>query len=102
MLSAILNSFLPYPLFLSLSFITKVSIYIQTGITYKKPKIIPGKADADKQDVSVPITMVLDNAGYNKAPEVTEYAAANKINLMFFPPYSPNFNLIERLWKFFK
>ncbi len=53
-------------------------------------------------NVSVPITIVLDNAGYNKAPEVTEYAATNDINLLFLPPYSPNLNLIERLWKFFK
>jgi len=53
-------------------------------------------------NVSVPITIVLDNAGYNKAPEVTEYAAANDINLLFLPPYSPNLNLIERLWRFFK
>ncbi|MBR1527996.1 MAG: transposase [Oscillospiraceae bacterium] len=24
----------------------------------------------------------------------------NNINLIFLPPYSPNLNLIERLWKF--
>ena len=53
-------------------------------------------------DPSVPITIVLDNAGYNKALEVKEYAALNKINLMFLPTYSPNLNLIERLWRFFK
>jgi len=53
-------------------------------------------------DISVPITLVLDNAGYNKAEEVTEYAAKNSINLLFLPPYSPNLNLIERLWRFFK
>ena len=52
--------------------------------------------------ISIPITIVLDNAGYNKASEVTEYAAKNGINLLFLPPYSPNLNLIERLWRFFK
>ena len=51
---------------------------------------------------SVPITCILDNAGYNKAKEVTEYANENNINLLFLPPYSPNLNLIERLWRFFK
>ena len=56
----------------------------------------------DAHDVSVPITIVLDNAGYNKAPEVTEYAVTNDINLLFLPAYSPNLNLIERLWRFFK
>ena len=53
-------------------------------------------------DISVPITLILDNAGYNKAEEVTEYATENSINLLFLPPYSPNLNLIERLWRFFK
>ena len=56
----------------------------------------------DAHDISVPITIVLDNAGYNKAPEVTEYVAENNIRLLFLPAYSPNLNLIERLWRFFK
>jgi len=53
-------------------------------------------------DISVSITIVIDNAGYNKASEVTEYADKNNIELLFLPPYSPNLNLIERLWRFFK
>ena len=53
-------------------------------------------------DARIPIRIVLDNAPYNKVSEVREYAAANKINLMFLPSYSPNLNLIERLWRFFK
>ena len=68
-----------------------VDLLHQLGFTYKKPKIIPGKADADKQMeyLEENLRPAFDNAGYNKAPEVTEYAAANKINLMFLPPYSP-------------
>ena len=53
-------------------------------------------------DASTPITVVLDNARYNKVSEVSEYAATNNIKLMLLPPYSPNLNLIERLWRFFK
>jgi len=33
---------------------------------------------------------------------VMEEAAALGIELLFLPPYSPNLNLIERLWKFVK
>ena len=36
---------------------------------------------------------------YNK---VTEQAEMLDINTLFLPPYSPNLNLIERLWKFTK
>lgn len=31
-----------------------------------------------------------------------EYLRNSKIKLAFFPSYSPNLNLIEQLWKFFK
>ena len=46
--------------------------------------------------------LVLDNASYNKAMRVREQAKASQITLKFQPPYSPNLNLIERLWKFMR
>ena len=55
-----------------------------------------------KHDDEIEITVVLDNARYNRAKEVTEYASQHKINLLFLPSYSPNLNLIERFWKYFK
>jgi len=33
---------------------------------------------------------------------IIELAAQLGIELLFLPPYSPNLNLIERLWKFVK
>jgi len=48
------------------------------------------------------IYLVLDNAGYYNSDDVREYATAMGIVLLFLPPYSPNLNLIERLWKYFK
>ena len=50
----------------------------------------------------VPITLVLDNARYQKCRVVFELAAALHIELLYLPAYSPNLNLIERLWKFVK
>ncbi|MDR1364811.1 MAG: transposase [Oscillospiraceae bacterium] len=38
---------------------------------------------------------------YNKSKATTEYAETKNIKLHFFPAYSPNLNLIERLWKVF-
>jgi len=47
-----------------------------------------------------PITLVLDNARYQHARVVEELAEQLNIELLFLPTYSPNLNLIERLWKF--
>lgn len=47
-----------------------------------------------------PLTLVLDNARYQRCRLVMDVAAALEIELLFLPPYSPNLNLIERLWKF--
>jgi transposase len=45
------------------------------------------------------IHIILDNAGYHKSYKVRDYAKAMKIKLHYLPPYSPNLNPIERLWK---
>ena len=49
-----------------------------------------------------PNYIVLDNARYQHCKLVMETAKQLQINLVFLPPYSPNLNLIERLWKFVK
>jgi transposase len=48
----------------------------------------------------LPITIVLDNARYQHCRLVIAWAAQLDIELLFLPPYSPNLNLIERLWRF--
>lgn len=52
--------------------------------------------------VGIPITIFLDNARYQKCALVKETAQRLKIELCFLPSYSPNLNLIERVWKFVK
>ena len=48
------------------------------------------------------IYLILDNARYNRSKKVAAYVKKHKrLRLMFLPPYAPNLNLIERLWKFF-
>lgn len=51
---------------------------------------------------SPPITLVLDNARYQRCNLVIDLALELGIELLFLPPYSPNLNLIERLWKLTK
>lgn len=48
------------------------------------------------------ITIVLDNAKYQLCKAVKEKAEELGIELLFLPTYSPNLNLIERLWRFVK
>ena len=54
------------------------------------------------QGLSGPITLVLDNARYQRNAVVQDLAKELGITLLFLPSYSPNLNLIERLWKFIK
>lgn len=48
------------------------------------------------------IYIILDNARYHYSKEVKEWLQGKNVKLVFLPAYSPNLNLIERLWKFFK
>jgi transposase len=52
--------------------------------------------------LGIPITLFLDNARYQKCELVTKLASTLDIELCYLPAYSPNLNLIERLWKFVK
>ena len=49
-----------------------------------------------------PITLVLDNAKYQRCYISQTAAKMLNIELLFLPPYSPNLNLIERVWKFLR
>jgi transposase len=48
------------------------------------------------------VTVVLDNARYQRNEVVQALAAELSIALLYLPSYSPNLNLIERLWRFLK
>jgi transposase len=48
----------------------------------------------------IPIKIVLDNARYQHCDLVQQAAQKLGISLLFLPSYSPNLNIIERLWKF--
>lgn len=60
------------------------------------------KIAAAYADVGLPITLVPDNARYQKCQSVFDKAEALGIELLYLPAYSPNLNLIERLWRFVK
>jgi len=55
-----------------------------------------------KRGFKSPVTLVLDNARYQRCRLVQDLASTLKIDLLFLPSYSPNLNLIERYWKYLK
>ena len=48
------------------------------------------------------IHLYVDNARYYRSKLVQEFLLTSRIQMHFLPPYSPNLNPIERLWKFIK
>ena len=48
------------------------------------------------------IYVIADNARYYRSKVVKAFLINSRIKLIFLPPYSPNLNLIERLWKYFR
>jgi transposase len=48
------------------------------------------------------IYFICDNARYNRNRMLQDWAAGQRIEFKFLPPYSPNLNLIERLWRFLR
>ena len=59
------------------------------------------KIEAKHPDAET-IYIIVDNARYYRSCLLKEHVEGTKIKLIFLPPYSPNLNLIERYWKFFK
>jgi transposase len=53
-------------------------------------------------DKNIPLAFFIDNASWHKTLKVQEYCENNNITLLFLPPYSPQFNPIERVWSFLK
>ena len=52
-----------------------------------------------KHPFQVKIHVILDRAPYNRGKDLQRFAKKIGIKLHYLPPYSPNLNPIERLWK---
>lgn len=60
------------------------------------------KAIEEKYSAMTTIYIICDNAKYYKSRIVQGYLETSKVKFIHLPSYSPNLNLIERLWKLFK
>ncbi len=74
--------------------ITKQYATVNGGFIIDFFKLIKEQYVADK-----PIHLILDGAGYHGSDVAKSEAETLGIILHYLPPYSPNLNPIERLWK---
>ena len=86
----------------AINFITKTVTTITNNTYITASEVCELLKKLSEEYVGKTIHLVLDNAKYQKCKVVQELAEELKITLVYIPPYSPNLNLIERLWKFTK
>jgi transposase len=85
----------------ALDAVTLTLITVCNETTIRKEQVV-ALLETLAASTSLPITVVLDNARYQHNKLVVETAQRLGLELLFLPPYSPNLNLIERLWKWLK
>ena len=86
----------------ALNLSTKELVYVEDERINSQTMIALLTLILDKQKEGK-IYIILDNAGYYHSIVVKEFLKENpRIVLKFLPPYSPNLNIIERLWKILK
>jgi transposase len=71
-----------------------------TNMTYIHAASVCELLEKLARRVRRPITVVLDHARYQKCQPVRDLAQRLGLELLYLPAYSPNLNLMERLWKF--
>ena len=79
-------------------------VYCEEHITYDAKVFLEFLKNILKKYPEGKIVMVLDNAKIHHAKLIQPFLEENKqrLSLMFLPPYSPNLNIIEGLWKWLK
>lgn len=86
----------------ALNFVTKKVTTITNDTYITSSQVIQLMKKLLDNNQGVKINVVLDNAKYQQCNTVKMFAILHGINLVFLPTYSPNLNVIERLWKFVK
>lgn len=82
---------------------TQESFFIQTPENINRDTVIELlRVLRERHPASAKVYVILDNARYHHAKDVMAYCEASGVTLVFLPPYSPNLNVIERLWKFLR
>jgi len=86
----------------ALNFVTKKVTVVANDTYIKAAEICEMLEKLAVEYAGKPLHIILDNARYQKCKIVTNLALELGIALHYIPPYSPNLNPIERLWKHVK
>ena len=86
----------------ALNFLTKKVTTVANDTYITAAEVCEMLRKVSSEYAGKPVHIVLDNARYQKCEVVTTLAKDLGISLHYIPPYSPNLNLIERLWKHVK
>lgn len=76
-----------------------MEVFVREYATIDAEAMINFFQELEKQSKATRIHIILDNARAHKNHKLDEYLKNSKIQLHYLPPYSPNLNPIERLWK---
>ena len=86
----------------ALNFVTKKVETVVNTTYITSTEVIEMLEKLAQSYIGKPIKIILDNARYQRCKAVIEAAGQLGIDLVFLPTYSPNLNLIERVWKLVK
>lgn len=80
----------------------KMEVMVREYETIDADSMIHFFKDLEQKKLDGQIHVVLDNAAAHRSHKVIEFLRTSRIHLHYLPPYSPNLNPIERLWKIFR
>ena len=86
----------------ALNFVSKKIEVVANDSYITSTQVVQVLEDIAAKYIGKPIAIILDNARYQRCTLVMNRAVELGIRLIFLPTYSPNLNLIERVWKFVK
>ena len=80
--------------------IASKKVFVREDVSLNTASTIAFLAHLEKgYPAATRVHVFCDNARYYKNKEVCRFLETSKIKIHFLPPYSPNLNPIERLWK---
>jgi len=82
--------------------LNKMKVSVREYETIDGEAMIRFFKDLESEASSGQIHVILDNAAVHKNRKLIDYLKTSRIKLHYLPPYSPNLNPIERLWKIFR
>jgi transposase len=76
-----------------------MNIFTREYDTINAQSIISFFKDLEIKNPYKTIHIICDNGRSNKNKDIQQYLKTSRIKIHYLPPYSPNLNAIERLWK---